>query len=122
MEKLIFIVDDDIVQNEVHSFLLKKVDPEAKVLTFSSSKAAFEAIDNGQAPDLIFLDLHIPGEEEESFLLEHKSRKCSSDIYLMSSVAYLDKPDLPVSFPAVKDFITKPLLDYKLRSVIGQYA
>lgn len=122
MEKLFFIVDDDIVQNEIHSILLKKVDPDARVLSFNSTKSAFESIDNGQAPDVIFLDLHIPGEGNDSFLEEHNLRNCSGDIYLMSSVAYLNQPELLAKYPAIKDFISKPLLDYKLRSVIRHYA
>ena len=122
MEKIYFIVDDDEVQNEIHAILLKKVDPEAEVYTFLSSRAAIEFIDTGKTPDLVFLDLYIPGEVETSFLAEHQARNCSSDIYLMSSVAYLSEPELAIKYPAIKDFISKPLLDYKIRSIIGHYA
>jgi response regulator of citrate/malate metabolism len=122
VERTYFIVDDDAMQNEIHSILLRKVDPEAKVYTFLSSKAAFDQIDSGNMPDLIFLDLNIPGEGQKDFLEEHRSRNCTSDIYLMSSAAYLEDSDLTMKYTAVKDFVNKPLLDYKLRSIIGHYA
>ena len=122
MEKVYFIVDDDAMQNEIHSILLKKVDPAAEVYTFLTAKAALKFIDTGKVPDVVFLDLHIPGEEENSFLEAHKVKNYSSDIYLMSSVAYLDNPSLAKNYPAVKDFISKPLLDYKLRSILSDYA
>lgn len=121
MEKIYFIVDDDAMQNEIHSILLKKVDPDAEVHTFLSAKAAIELIDTGKVPDVVFLDLHIPGEKDNSFLEEHKARNCSSDIYLMSSVAYLDNLELAKNYVAVKDFVSKPLLDYKLRSILSDY-
>ena len=121
MERTYFIVDDDAMQNEIHSILLKKVDPEAEVFTFLSSKAAFQLMDSGKMPDIIFLDLHMPGEDDEGFLTEHHSRNSSGDIYLMSSVAYLDQPGLMSKYSAIKDFIAKPLLDYKLRSILGHY-
>lgn len=122
MEKLVFIVDDDIVQNEIHSILLKKVDPGTIVKSFVTAQKAIDAIDSGHMPDVIFLDLHIPGESETRFLEEHKSRDLDGDIYLMSSMAYFNDPKLMTNYPAIKDFITKPLLDHKLRSVLKHHA
>lgn len=119
MEKKYFIIDDDIMQNEILSILLKKVDPEAIIHSFTSSDSAFEAIDTGIIPDIILLDLHIPGESETHFLEGHKSRNCSGNIYLMSSAAYLDQPELKSDYPAVRDFISKPLLDHKLKVIVS---
>ena len=122
MERTFFIVDDDTMQNEIHSILVQKVNPEARVIKFTSGEAALKAIEEGLVPDIVFLDLHIPGESITVFLEGHKSGHCSADIYLMSSAAFLNQPELQIKFPAIKDFISKPLLDYKLRSVLGSFA
>ena len=122
MDRLVFIIDDDLLQNEIHSILLRKIDECSEVCSFTSSKEAIEAIDNGQIPDIVFLDLHIPGEEERSFLKAHKLRSLSSDIFLMSSLIYLDDTSLISEFSSVKDFISKPLLAHKLKYVLSQCA
>lgn len=122
MERTYFIVDDDALQNEIHSLILGKIDPEARVLSFTTSAEAFAAMDNDLSPEIIFLDLHIPGEDATSFLDGHKARNSPGDIYLMSSLAYLDEPELQENYPAIKDFISKPLLDYKLKNVLRLYA
>jgi response regulator of citrate/malate metabolism len=121
-EDMVFIIDDDLIINEIHALLINKVYPDILVKTFTSSIAAIEAIDNQELPDTIFLDLHMPEEDETFFLDAHKSRHLTSDVFLMSSMHYLDSPQLLPSYPAIVDFISKPLLEHKLRSVFNHYA
>jgi response regulator of citrate/malate metabolism len=120
--KLIFIIDDDIVQNEIHSLLIKKIDPEAKVLSFVNSEYALDSMRKGTTPDIIFLDLNIPGDTISTFLQEHQNSNLASHIYLMSSATYLDESSTFTKYPAVKDFISKPLLAHKLDHVLQAYA
>jgi response regulator of citrate/malate metabolism len=122
VERTYFIIDDDNLQNEIHSILLKKIDPELKIVSFISCKAALLELKQNQSPEIIFLDLHIPGEGITNFLDEIQKTDFAGDIYLMSSAAYLEDPGLISKYPSIKDFIAKPLLDYKLRSILGIYA
>ena len=122
MEKLFFIIDDDSLQNEIHTILLNKFIPEAKVQCYLNSKKAITALEKGLNPDIIFLDLNIPGEGVTDFLDAHQRKNYQSEIYLMSSLVYIDDTKLMKKYPAIRDFITKPLLDYKLKSIVRQYA
>ena len=121
-EDKVFIIDDDLIINEIHSLLLNKLYPDIIVRTFTSSIEAIEAIDNQELPSTIFLDLHMPEESDSFFLDAHKSRGLTSDIYLMSSMTYLHNPQLLSSYPSIKDFISKPLLEHKIRSAFSHYA
>ena len=121
-DKIIFIIDDDIVQNEIHSLLLNKLYPDATIHSFTTSKEAIKALDNGISPAVIFLDLNIPGEEKFGFLTYHKDRNHPSEIYLISAVGYIDDQRLIANYPAVKDFISKPLLAHKLRNILKECA
>ncbi len=121
-DKLIFIIDDDIVQNEIHSLLINKIDPDAKVLSFINSEYALDFISKGTTPDIIFLDLNIPGDTITNFLEEHHSSNLKGHIYLMSATTYFDESSSFTQYPAVKDFISKPLLAHKLDHVLGAYA
>lgn len=121
-DKEIFIIDDDIVQNEIHTLLLNKLYPNKVIHSFSSSSEALLALDKGISPSVIFLDLNIPGEEKTGFLAAHKDRNHPSDIYLISAVGYIDDQRLLANYPAVKDFISKPLLAHKLKNVLKECA
>ena len=121
-EDMVFIIDDDLVINEIHTLLLNKIYPDILVKTYTSATQAIQAIDEQELPGTIFLDLHMPGEGETFFLDAHKSRHLTSDIYLMSSMPYLDNPQLLSTYPAVRDFISKPLLEHKIRSAFNHYA
>ena len=121
-DKVIFIIDDDIVQNEIHSLLLNKLYPDTTIHSFTTSKEAITALDQGISPSVIFLDLNIPGEEKFGFLNDHMDRNHRSEIYLISAVGYIDDRHLLSNYPAVKDFISKPLLAHKLRNILKECA
>ncbi len=114
---LVFIIDDDIIQNEIHELLIKKSFPEKEVHTFNNSEDALAAIDNQLTPAIIFLDLHLPGESKTFFLDEYNKRQLKCDVYLMSSMAYLEDSSILTKYSQLKDFISKPLLEQKLKAV-----
>lgn len=119
---LVFIIDDDLIHNEVHELIFKKSFPEINVRTFTNCKDALKAIDQLDIPDIIFLDMVMPEEQETVFLDEHKRRRLAADIYLMSSTPYLTDQSLITNYPAVKDFVAKPLLENKIRPLINHFA
>ena len=121
-EDLVFIIDDDLIQNEIHTLLLNKIYPDVLVRTYTSAREAIEAIEDQEEPAIIFLDLHMPGVSETFFLEAHKNRSLTSDIFLISSMAYIDDPRILTRYPAIKDFISKPLLEHKIKSIFNHYA
>lgn len=121
-DELVFIIDDDLILNEIHTLLLNKAYPNILIKSFTRANEAIQAIDNQEIPGTIFLDLHIPGESETLFLEAHKTRNLTSSIYLISSVSYLDDPQLLSTYPAIRDFISKPLLEHKFKPAFKRYA
>lgn len=121
-DDLVFIIDDDLILNEVHRILFNKVYPDITLKTFTTAKEAIQAIDNKEIPGTIFLDLHMPRERDTVFLDAHKSRHLTSDIYLLSSMVYFNDPQLLSNYPAIRDFISKPLLKHKIESVFNHFA
>ncbi len=121
-EDLVFIIDDDLVQNEIHTMLLNKIYPNILVKTYTNANRALQNLDSFEQPGTIFLDLHMPGEDVKKFLEAHKSKGLLSEIYLMSSLVYFNDAELLKNYPAIRDFISKPLLENKLKSVFNHYA
>jgi response regulator of citrate/malate metabolism len=120
-DELVFIIDDDLIQNEIHLMLLEKIYPDVLVKTFTSTTEAIRYIEENKEPNIVFLDLHMPGESETVFLKEHQNRHLNSDIYLMSSMPYLEDESIMARYPAIKGFISKPLLEHKIRPVFNHY-
>jgi response regulator RpfG family c-di-GMP phosphodiesterase len=116
---LVFIIDDDLLQNEIHEILLRKSFPDLEVKSFTRSSEALRYIEKNGSPQIIFLDIHIPGEDKSVFLNKFKRRGLDSDIYLMSSMPYLDNESFYAEYPAIKDFISKPLLENKVRRLFN---
>ena len=119
---LVFIIDDDLLQNEIHELILLKSIPDIEVMTFPNGNEALRYLIKNAAPQIIFLDIHIPGEDETTFLKELKNRGLESEIYLISSMPYLDNPSLYSEYPAIKDFMSKPLLGNKVKHLLRHYA
>lgn len=119
---LVFIIDDDLMQNEIHELLLHKSFPDIEIKSFTRGAEALRYIDKHVAPQIIFLDINIPGENDTTFLDKFKSRGLESEIYLMSSIPYLDNKSFYDDYPAIKDFISKPLLENKVRPLFNHYA
>lgn len=121
-DDLVFIIDDDLMLNEIHSMLFNKIYPDLLVKTFTTYAEALIAMENQELPGTIFLDLHIPQEHETTFLEEHRNRGFTSDIYLMSSTDFIDELGLISTYPAIVDFIRKPLLEDKIKPAFNHYA
>jgi response regulator of citrate/malate metabolism len=115
----IFIVDDDQMQNEIHSIIIKKLYPNISVITFRLVEEAVKELQSYNIPEILFLDLHIPGNRITDLLEIQKSMELDFDVYLISSLSYLDEFSLLEQYPAIKGYITKPLQEHKLRMIIN---
>lgn len=121
-ESMIFIVDDDQVQNEIHSIIIKKLYPGFQIRTFTHVSEAVKELLNYHMPDILFLDLHMPGDDIVSLLDVQKSSDMDFDVYLISSLAHMNDLSILKKYPKIKGFIPKPLQEHKLRTIIGHFA
>ena len=118
-ESSIFIVDDDQMQNEIHSIIINKLYPNVKVSTFRLVDDAVKEIQGYNVPEILFLDLHIPGNSITDLLNLQKSMDLQFDVYLISSLSYVNDLSLFEKYPAIKGYIPKPLQEHKLRMIIN---
>jgi CheY-like chemotaxis protein len=59
--KRIYIIDDDVEDQEIFIEAVKEVDPRVECFTSTNGEEALENLADGKAkPDLIFLDLNMP--------------------------------------------------------------
>ena len=107
------LIDDESINNFISTKIIERFNPMYQVIAFTRVQDALDHLRKGDFPDLILLDINMPGLNGWDFL-DHYSRfpasqqKKSPIVMLTSSV---NKQDLQKSrsYPCVADFISKPL-------------
>jgi CheY-like chemotaxis protein len=117
--KRVVLIDDDEVNNFVCESIIRNENFAEEVISFQGAEEALDFLKssvslNGQHfPDLIFLDINMPGMDGWNFIEEFRklpeqaTQKCS--LFMLSSA--VDRKDIQCarSHKEVKEFFSKPL-------------
>lgn len=124
--KTVWLVDDDELSNYINGSILKNQNFAQSITTFTSIQEAFIALDlavqaDVNFPDLIFLDLEMPGLDGWDFLkyfsLLPKAVKEKCRLYMLSSSINFADAIKVKEYEDVRDFIEKPLTLEKLQTI-----
>jgi CheY-like chemotaxis protein len=124
---LVFLIDDDLKFSFITKTLLSKISFAKEIVDYSDASEALDQLKKntmnggGKLPDIIFLDLNMPGMDGWDFLEEYKSLPASfvkdCKLYVLSSsIDPVDKTKSQ-SYSFVSDFITKPLARDTVRRI-----
>lgn len=121
----IFILDDDEISNELSRIILNSLE-ENDIDTRSSGQEAIEyleeSIKEDDFPDLIFVDLNLPGMNGFDFIDFYERKYLplipgSRIIMLTNSVVEEDR-DEAMKYDSVLDFWSKPLSIPKMKDLL----
>ena len=125
--KSIVLIDDDPIANMISTKLIQRTLP-LKVLAFTNAEEALRLVCSKHpepltSKALIFLDINMPHMDGWQFLdefqkLESSVQKNFTIIMLTSSID-MDDIQKSKSYDCVDDFISKPLTQEKLRSILN---
>ncbi|MCF6351848.1 MAG: response regulator [Cyclobacteriaceae bacterium] len=119
----VMFVDDDEINNEINQMLFGKLYPQVEVIIKNSvDKAIAYLLDSTtDKPNKIFLDVNLPEKSGWDFLVEFRTLHISDiDLYMLTSALDLLDTNLKNSYPEVKEFVEKPLYDYKLEKILKE--
>jgi PAS domain S-box-containing protein len=117
--RTIWLVDDDQVIAYITQRLINNADPSIQVSTFLSAKMALEKLRfNSEGPDILLLDINMPGINGWQFLDELRVMQRFVNVYMYSSS--IDPEDIKKarSYPMVRDFLAKPIEASSIRSLL----
>ncbi|MBC7451776.1 MAG: response regulator [Cytophagales bacterium] len=130
MEKknTICIVDDDEIFQFITRKSFERLNRSDNILIFSNGEEAIHYIQDAHdidkpIPDIIFLDINMPVMDGWDFMDQFAKvdlyGEKAPDIYMVSSS--IDDKDLhkAKSLSMVKDYITKPIDDLKIREILN---
>ncbi len=108
----ILIVDDSEPEQFFVRALIKKYDPEISVIDAFDGAEALAVLDAmGDMPDIIFLDVNMPGMNGFEFLAKYKEKykQSASKVLMLSSSDQECDKQKALSYDFVKDYFIKPL-------------
>lgn len=115
----VWLVDDDTVIAYITERLLKNVDPTVKITSFLSAKMALEKLRIAEnTPDLLLLDINMPGINGWQFLDELRNMHRYVNVYMYSSSIDPEDVKKARSYPMVRDFLSKPVDSVVLRKIL----
>ena len=107
----IFLIDDNNIDLLISHKLLLKYDPTLDIQEFGRAQEAVAVLQNEEdnSPDLILLDLNMPGMNGWEFLEAIQTIQYQPVVYILTSS--LDERDKAMSaqYTMVQGYITKPL-------------
>jgi CheY-like chemotaxis protein len=131
MKKLhtILLIDDDQATNFIHKFVIEKVQCTENVICMQSGQEALDYLtskinDDYPQPDIIFLDINMPGMNGWEFIekykkIDKKQKGKKIVVMLTTSSDPLDK-EKAKAIDQINKFISKPLTAEAIRTIIKE--
>src|SRR5215470_2924320 len=107
----VVLIDDDRDDHDIFSMALSSLDPNIQCDYFDSAKLALARMEdeNSQRPDIIFLDLNMPGMNGMQMLeILKKSEKLASIPVVIYSTSILPQDKLKAMALGASGFFIKP--------------
>lgn len=124
------LVDDDQNDNFFHERVITKTSSSTIVIEKNTGQEALDYLkskngDKALLPDLIFLDINMPGMNGWDFLQEYdrldKELQSRVIIIMLTSSDNEDDVARAKAWDSVSDYITKPLTEEVMTDIIKKY-
>ncbi|MCH2084481.1 MAG: response regulator [Saprospiraceae bacterium] len=124
------LIDDNEADNVYHEIIIEEAGCVKEVISVQSGKDGLELLMGNKeeappAPNIIFLDINMPGMNGWEFLDEYQKlhSKNQADIIIIMLTTSLNPDDRKRAekIEAIKDFKTKPLTTNMLKEILEKH-
>jgi len=126
----VLLIDDDESTNFLHELIINQADITNEVIAHQSGKSALEFLQSKNDgayphPDLIFLDINMPGMNGWEFLDEYKKLEKEQQgnlvVVMLTTSLHPRDAERAKEMSEIDDFMNKPLTVDMLHEVIEKY-
>jgi CheY-like chemotaxis protein len=121
--KKILLVDDDKAVNFINRLVLQENDINCNIVEATDGQQALDHLEaHDECPDVIFLDINMPGMDGFEFLSALKNRdKCCnhSNIFMLTSSIREEDKARALSSGLVKGYFDKPLSNAHIKQILA---
>ncbi|AWW30771.1 response regulator [Echinicola strongylocentroti] len=128
--KCVLLIDDDEPTNFINEIILKRTGQVESIVAVQSGMAALEYLNNVNSdentrPELIFLDINMPGISGWDFLEEYKKlphhQKAKNVIVMLTTSLNPDDDEKAKTFQEISEYHSKPLTYEKINDIIKKH-
>ena len=116
--KHIWLIDDDPTQNLLNRIVLKQVNPDWTIREFNSAERAYNELGKSK-PDLIFLDINMPGMNGLELLNEVSKSKMDLNVIMLTSSVTTEEIKKSLSYEQVINYFIKPIKRERVHSLVS---
>ena len=106
---MIFLVDDDPIQNMLTSKLIETADATTEYRVFQNGEEAIQAIDAKSRPEIILLDINMPIMDGWEFLDAYSSYRNKAKVYILTSSNMQEDRNKAEEYDCIAGYLTKPI-------------
>ncbi len=106
---MIYLVDDDPIQNMLTSQLVGMNIPDEEYQIFNNGEEVLNAIEAGGKPSIILLDINMPIMDGWQFLDAYISHEQNTSVFMLSSSTNASDTTKAKEYTCVKGYYTKPI-------------
>ena len=124
---MIYLIDDDDIQNTINVRIIEIVAPEREVRVFKNAKRALEALqvvkerENEKEPIFLLLDLNMPQMNGWEFLNHFEDRQNPWPVYILTSSINEEDKNRANNYPSVVGFLSKPLTTTTIAKIMAMH-
>jgi CheY-like chemotaxis protein len=106
---LVFLVDDDPIQNMITSQLVRLYNNEVEYVVYNNGEEVIQGLEEGLLPDIILLDINMPIMSGFEFLNLYQHYKRIAKVFMLSSSNNEEDRIKAEMYSCVKGYATKPV-------------
>ena len=114
---MIFLVDDDPIQNMLTSRLIETAGGEMSYKVFQNGEEVLQAISAKAKPDIILLDINMPIMDGWEFLDAYKKYKNKARVYILTSSNMVEDRNKAEEYECIAGYFTKPVKLEDIKSI-----
>lgn len=114
---MIFLVDDDLIQNMLTSQLAQLCGVEYEI--YNNGEEVIEALEEGKEPTHILLDINMPIMNGWEFLNLYQHYPKTAKVFMLTSSDNEEDMNKSDDFECVKGYYTKPISKESIEQILS---